>query len=325
MKKVSFGWVEGVEVFKYTLTNGTLEADIITYGSTVTSIRFPDKNGSPTEVALGWQTLEEYQTKPGYLGAIVGRFGNRIENARFTLNGVEYQVGANEAPHSLHGGFHGFDKKIWEATPVGEDTLICHYLSPDGEEGFPGNLDVTVTYSVSAENGLVIEYQAVSDCDTIVNLTNHSYFNLSGAGSSTDELLLQILADRITPTDEKLIPHNEYRSVENTVYDFRTASPFIKDISSVPILKARGCYDTNYVLCGDGFRKVAGLYSPVTGIGMDVYTDQPGIQIYTGNKKGIAMETQNFPNAVNCPDYPSCVLPAGACYSTKTAYCFSVK
>lgn len=325
MKKTLFGTIDQCPVYKYTLTNGVMEADILTYGGTITAVRVPDAAGRLTDVVAGWETLEDYQTKGGYLGAIIGRFGNRIENGRFTLNGVTYQVGINEAPNSLHGGVKGFDRQIWEATEAGENTLILNYLSKDGEEGFPGNLNVTVTYTVTAENGLSIDYKAVSDRDTVVNLTNHAYFNVAGPEATTAECILCIDADRITPADSALIPHNTYKDIAGTLYDFRTPSPFVKDLSADETLEKRGCYDENYVLNGEGLRAVAQVYAPKSGICVTVVTDQPGMQIYTGNPRGIALETQNFPNAVNCPDYPSAVLRSGACYHTQTIYQFAIK
>lgn len=325
MNKKTILWEDGRTVSLYTLKNQKMEADILTYGGTVTAIRVPDREGNPVNVAMCHENLADYAHKPGYVGALIGRFGNRIGNAAFVLNGLSYQVGANEKGNSLHGGFKGFDKKHW--TPVcEEDTkLVLSYVSPDGEEGFPGNLEVQVTYSLTEEGGLQISYRAVSDKDTVINLTNHSYFNLHGQEDPTDGLLLSIDADAITKVDEDLIPHGEFTSVDGDLFDFRQVRPFICDLSSHPVLGKRGCYDENFVLNGQGFRCVSTLYSEKTGIFMEVYTDQPGMQIYTGNKKGIALETQNFPNAVNCPNFPSAVLRAGETYETKTEYRFAVK
>lgn len=322
MKKIPFGSIDGVQVEKFTLTNGNLEADIITYGGALTALRVKDKAGKVQNVVLGHETLEQYRTMGGYWGALVGRFGNRIENASFELNGVTYRVGANENGNSLHGGFSGFDKKIWQAVALADNKLELQYLSKDGEEGFPGNLEVTVTYTLTEENGLVIDYRAVSDKDTVINLTNHAYFNVHGVENTTKDLQLQILADAITAVDEKLIPHGELVDVTNTLFDFRTKRPFVCDLSADEVLHKRGCYDENFVLQGQGFRKVAELSSRETGITMQVITDQPGMQIYTGNPNGIALETQNFPNAVNCPNFPSAVLKAKEQYHTVTEYRF---
>ncbi len=325
MNKKTILWEDGQTVCLYTLKNEKMEADILTYGGAVTAVRVPDKEGKPVNVAMCHETLADYAHKRGYVGALIGRFGNRIGNACFTLNGVAYQVGANEKGNSLHGGFKGFDKKHWAVVSEKETELVLSYISPDGEEGFPGKLEVTVTYRLTEEGGLRISYKAVSDKDTVINLTNHSYFNLHGQEDLTDGLLLSIDADAITAVDENLIPHGEFTSVEGNLFDFRKARPFICDLSAHPVLGKRGCYDENFVLSGEGFRCVSTLYSEKTGIFMEVYTDQPGMQIYTGNKKGIALETQNFPNAVNCPNFPSAVLRAGDTYHTETEYRFTVR
>ena len=325
MNKKTILWEDGRTVSLYTLKNQKMEADILTYGGTVTAIRVPDKEGKPVNVAMCHENFTDYAHKRGYVGALIGRFGNRIGNAAFVLNGVSYQVGANEKGNCLHGGFKGFDKKHWTVVSAEETALVLSYVSPDAEEGFPGNLEVTVTYSLTEQGGLLISYKAVSDKDTVINLTNHSYFNLHGQEDPTDGLRLSIDADAITAVDENLIPHGEFISVEGNLFDFRKVRPFICDLSDHPVLSKRGCYDENFVLNGQGFRCVSTLYSEKTGIFMEVYTDQPGMQIYTGNKKGIALETQNFPNAVNCPNFPSAVLRAGDTYETKTEYRFSLR
>ena len=324
MKKQELMWEDGKTVALYTLKNEKIEADILTFGGTVTAIRVPDREGNFVNVALSHENLTDYAHKRGYVGALVGRFGNRIGGAKFTIDGTEYSVSVNEKGNCLHGGLKGFDKQHWKVLSAKETKLVLSYLSPDGEEGFPGNLEVTVTYSLT-ESGLLIDYKAVTDKDTTVNLTNHSYFNPNGQGDTTDGLLLTIHADAITKVDEELIPHGEFTSVEGNLFDFRKARPFICDLSFDPVLGKRGCYDENFVLSGEGFRCVSTLYSAKTGILMQTYTDQPGMQIYTGNKKGIALETQNFPNAINCPNFPSAILRAGDTYETKTEYRFTVK
>ena len=324
MKKQELLWEDGKTVALYTLKNEKIEADILTFGGTVTAIRVPDREGNFVNVALSHENLTDYAHKRGYVGALVGRFGNRIGGAKFTIDGTEYSVSVNEKGNCLHGGLKGFDKQHWKVLSAKETKLVLSYLSPDGEEGFPGNLEVTVTYSLT-ESGLLLDYKAVTDKDTTINLTNHSYFNPNGQGDTTDGLLLTIHADAITKVDEELIPHGEFTSVEGNLFDFRKARPFICDLSSDPVLGKRGCYDENFVLSGEGFRCVSTLYSAKTGILMETYTDQPGMQIYTGNKKGIALETQNFPNAINCPNFPSAILRAGDTYETKTEYRFTVK
>lgn len=324
MKAQEILWEDGKSVSVYTLKNEKLEADILTYGGTVTAIRVPDKEGNLANVAMCHENLTDYAHKRGYVGALVGRFGNRIGKAAFCIDGKTYTVSVNEKGNCLHGGLKGFDKKHWTVVSAAERELVLSYLSPDGEEGFPGNLQVTVTYSLT-ESGLLIDYKAVSDKDTAINLTNHSYFNLNGPDGTTDGLLLTINADAITKVDEELIPHGEFTSVEGNLFDFRQPRPFICDLSAHPVLGKRGCYDENFVLSGEGFRCVSTLYSEKTGIFMEVYTDQPGMQIYTGNKKGIALETQNFPNAINCPNFPNAILRAGDTYHTETEYRFTIR
>ncbi|MBE6733072.1 MAG: galactose mutarotase [Ruminococcaceae bacterium] len=323
MKNSFYGNINGKEVKKHTLTNGKMEADIITYGATLTALRV-NKDKKVINTVLGYDSLEDYQNGTAYYGAIIGRFGNRIQNASFVLNGKEYKVGANEGKNSLHGGFKGFDKQIWSAKPISDNCLELSYLSVDGEEGFPGNLNVTVTYSITDDNALSIEYSAVSDADTVINLTNHAYFNTNGIEDTVEGLKLQILADKITPVGKDLIPHGDFREVLGTRFDFRTPREFICDLSAEPILKDRGCFDENFVLNGSGERLVATLFSEKTGLNMEVYTDQAGLQIYTDNKYGIALETQNFPNAVNCSEYPSAILRKGEEYHTVTKYKFKL-
>lgn len=325
MDKKTILWEDGQTVSLYTLKNEKMEADILTFGGAVTAIRVPDREGKLINVAMCHENLTDYAHKRGYVGALIGRFGNRIENASFNLNGITYQVGANEKGNCLHGGFKGFDKKNWTVVEAKERSLTLSCVSPDGEEGFPGNLEVTVTYSLTEQAGLLISYKAVSDADTVINLTNHSYFNLHGQEDPTDGLLLTIAADAITAVDENLIPHGEFTQVEGSLFDFRKQRPFICDLSADPVLDKRGCYDENFVLNAEGFQSVSTLYSAKTGIFMEVYTDQPGMQIYTGNKKGIALETQNFPNAINCPNFPSAVLRAGDTYHTQTEYRFTIR
>ena len=325
MKHTVFGIHEGKEILKYTLVNGQMEADVMTYGGTLTALRIPAADGKIRNVVFGYETLEDYKSHTVYMGALIGRFGNRIGDSRFVLNGKEYVVGANEGKHSLHGGKVGFDKKIWEAKPLADNSLQLSYLSVDGEEGFPGNLQVTVTYTLTADMGLEIAYHAVSDADTVINLTNHAYWNAAGIENTTAGMKLMINADRITTVDAELIPHNEFMDVTGTLFDFRTSREFICDLSADETLSKRGCYDENFAINGSGMRKVAEIYSDKTGLSMEVISDQPGMQIYTGNPGGIALETQNFPNAVNCPDYPSAVLRAGDKYQTTTTYRFIAK
>lgn len=335
MKKETFGFVDGKEVKKYTLEKGELTAEIITYGGAVKSLKYPDKNGKITDVVLGYDTVEEYVKNGGYFGALIGRVGNRIGGAKFTLNGKEYEITQNGGGNSLHGGKKGFDKYVWEDKVEGE-TLILSILSEDNDQGYPGNLSVTVKYHIE-DDGLNIEYSAVSDADTVINLTNHTYFNLNGEGNGNVlDTEMYIDSDAVTPVDEKLIPHGEFYPVKGTAFDFNTLKKIGKDIndSDQVMINCKG-YDINYALNGEGFRKVAYAKSDVTGIILSVYTDQKGVQFYSGNflngvkgkgnsiyghREGFCLETQNYPNAINCPEYPNAILKKGEKYSTKTVY-----
>ncbi|MBQ8908299.1 MAG: galactose mutarotase [Clostridia bacterium] len=324
MQITPYGLHNGQEIFEYTLQKGAFTAKVINYGAILTHLSCPDKNGKETAIVLARENLEEYRTLRGCYGATIGRFANRIENGRFTLGGKTYQIRQNENGNSLHGGIEGFHKKVWQVTDYQEDAITLSYFSPDGEEGFPGNMTVTVTFSLT-EEGLSIAYTAKSDADTVVSLTNHAYFNPNGTDADTQGLLLQISAQSITPVDEKLIPHGELAPVQGTLFDFRTPRPFVCDLSANPTLAKRGCYDENFVLDGDGFRRAGSVYGDKTGITVSVYTDMPGMQIYTGNKNGIALETQRFPNAVNCPSFPSALLQKDALFQSKTLYALSLK
>ena len=319
LESVLYGITDNEPVYQYTISNGVLEADIITYGATLTALRMPDGKGGMQNVVLGRRTLEEYETLSGRYGATIGPVANRIEKGRFTLGDKGYQVECNSGAHCLHGGHKGFDKRVWTVVRHDVDTLVLSHHSPDGTGGFPGNRDVTVTYRLTKDQGLSISYLAVSDADTVINLTNHSYFNLNGVDSTTEGMRLWVAADQTTPVDEQMIPHNTFASVEDTIYDFRTPRAFAGALVTKP---DRGYFDDNFVLNGTGLRTVAKLYSDVTGCVMEVITDQPGMQVFTGNPNGIALETQNFPNAVNCSDYPSALLPAGAEYRGETVYRF---
>lgn len=315
----------------YRLTNSHgVEVSITNYGGTVTSIKVPDRNGVFGDVVLGYDTIDEYMRNPHYLGALIGRHANRIARGKFTLNGVEYQLAQNNGANHLHGGNHGFDKKVWSVTGATQNVLRLRYFSEDGEENYPGNLTVEVDYSLNDENELRIEYQATSDKDTIVNLTNHSYFNLAGSGNILGhELILH--ADAFTPVSDDLTPTGEILPVENTVMDFRTARPITS-----------GGYDHNFVLRDwdhGSIRPVARLREPLSGRVMEVLTTEPGIQFYSGNffdgsvkgKGGVALEkyaglcleTQHFPDAPNHPNFPTTVLRAGAQYQQTTIYRFT--
>lgn len=314
----------------YTLSNRQgVEVSITNYGGAVTSIKVPDRDGVFGDVVLGYDAIDEYSRNPRYLGALIGRHANRIARGRFTLNGVEYQLAQNNGENHLHGGNRGFDKRVWEASQT-EAGLSLEYFSEAGEENYPGNLTVSVQYSLSDENELRIEYRAVCDRDTICNLTNHSYFNLACGGDILGhELTLH--ASGFTPVGEDLIPTGEIQSVDGTHLDFRTARVI-----------GNGGYDHNFVLDDwdhGALRLVARLREPKSGRVMEVLTTEPGIQFYSGNfldgslkgKGGVAyekyaglcLETQHFPDTPNHPNFPTTVLRAGDEYRQTTIYKFT--
>lgn len=319
MKSSLFGSVNGVDVYKRTLKCGAFEVDVIDYGCIITAVRVTNASGQIKNAVLCYETLEGYLADEDYLGAVVGRFSNRIANGEFTLNGKVYHLSKNEGKNNLHGGVNGFNKKIWKIISQTANTARYAYLSVDREEGFPGNLQVEIEYTVT-ENSIAIEYFAKSDADTVVSLTNHSYFNPDGTDSSIDSSKLFINADYFTVTDKELIPHGELKKVNGTAFDFRQPAPVRRELLGYDALTCRGFYDDNFVLNGSGFRKVATLYG--SQINMDVFTDRPGLQVYTEKPNAVALETQNFPNAINCENFPSAVLKKGQTYNTKTIYKF---
>lgn len=328
--KTYFGTTGGAEVYLYTLTNDLgYEVSISTYGCAITTLKAPDRDGVFGDIVLGYETLDDYVRNPRYVGAsCIGRHANRIAEGRFSLNGVDYQLGRNNGPNHLHGGFQGFDKRVWNATADG-NVLRLSYLSKDGEESYPGNLEAFVDYGLSG-NELSINYRASTDRDTIVNLTNHSYFNLAGAGTIVDhELTLH--ADSFTPVDSGLIPTGEIKPVAGTPMDFRNSRPIGSEVE----------YDHNFVLSNwDGsLRPAARLYESTSGRVVEILTTQPGIQFYSGKfldgsligKKGVAyekytglcLEPQHFPDAPNHPNFPSTVLRPGEEYDQTTIIRFS--
>lgn len=339
---------DGKTVDQYTLGNGSMEVDIITYGGIITSLRIPDKQGNVQDVVLGFDSLSEYIANNPYFGALIGRYGNRIANATFNLDGVDYELVANNGPNHLHGGTKGFDKVVWTASEFeNEDAfgIKLTYLSADGEEGYPGNLEVTVTYSLLQDNTLEVLYEAVTDKKTVVNLTQHTYFNLSADFSKPIlDHEVSINADQYLPVDETLIPLGELASVEGTPFDFRASKKIGNEIDADNEQIKRGLgYDHCWVLNeqDQGMRSVATAYHAGSGRQLEVLSDEPGVQFYTGNfldgtltakgggtyaqRTGFCLETQHYPDSPNQEQFPSVVLEPGDKYSTKTAFKFTTK
>jgi len=343
IKKQAFGkTADGKDVDLYTLTNANgLKTEIMTYGGIVRILEVPDRDGNLGDIVLGYDSLDEYIENNPYFGALVGRCGNRIAKGKFTLDGVEYTLATNNGPNHLHGGVKGFDKVVWDAEPMEDETSVglkLTYLSYDGEEGYPGNLKCTVIYTLTNDNELKVSYEAETDKATVVNLTHHSYFNLAGHGSGdilAHELMLT--ADNFTPVDEGLIPTGEIKPVKGTLMDFTRPMPIGARIAQV-----KGGYDHNYVLnSSDGsLALAASVYEPNTGRVMEISTTEPAIQFYSGNfldgsnkgkgavynkHNGFCLETQHFPDAPNKPGFPSIVLKPGDKYTHLTVHKFSAK
>ena len=333
---------EGLAVQIYTLVNSHgLEARITNYGGIVVSLKTPDRSGLMADIVLGFDTLSGYLANPGpHFGALIGRFGNRIGHARFTLDGVEYKLAANNGENSLHGGLRGFDKVVWTPRELPDAGLELTYLSKDGEESYPGNLKVVVTYRLTDANELRIDYAATTDKDTVLNLTNHSYFNLKGAGKGDIlDHLVTLNADRFTPVRPGLIPTGELRAVSGSPFDFHKATAVGERIEqNDEQLKLGRGYDHNWVLnnSGDTLALAARVEEPSSGRVLEVLTDQPGVQFYTGNgldgsikgkggqtygrRSGLCLETQHFPDSPNEPKFPSTVLKPGQKFHSTTVY-----
>ncbi len=340
LTKQHFGEVEGKEVNLYTLTNKNgVQVKITNYGGTITSWLCPDKSGKMANIVLGFDSLSGYLAKPPYFGATIGRFGNRIANGRFSIDTTEYKLATNNGKNHLHGGLKGFDKVVWDATAVDSiPSLSLSYMSKDGEEGYPGNLKVRVLFTLTDNNELTIEYNAETDKTTPLNLTNHSYFNLTG--DPVNNILqhkLTIYADNFTPVDSTLIPTGEIKSVKGTAFDFTSPFAIGARIDSV-----KGGYDHNFVLNQKGGTSMlaAVVTDSISGRKLEVFTTEPGIQFYTGNfldgsiktsdgkalqqHAAFTLETQHFPNSPNEPKFPSTFLKPGEKYHTITSYRVSV-
>ena len=340
--------IDGKNTALYSLTNKAgAELAITNYGAKIVSLIVPDKDGKMTDVVTGHNSIEDYLTsEEPYFGAICGRYGNRIAAGKFTIDGITYdQLAINNGPNCLHGGIKGFNSVVWDVNQKDEQTIELKYTSADGEEGFPGELQTTVTYHLTDENEVVISYHAITSKPTVLNLTNHSYFNLSGAGDPyVGDHVLTINADYYLPTDETAIPYGPKEKVEGTPMDFRTPHEVGERINDdFEQLKFGRGYDHTYVLNKEGeeLSFCARCYAPKTGIVMETYTTQPGVQLYTGNwmtgnfegkngqrypmRAALCLETQHFPDSPNKPEYPSTVLRPDEVFRSTTVYKFSVE
>ena len=348
-KKEAFGKLadgRGVDIYTLTNRNG-VEVKITNYGAAVVSLKVPDREGKFQDVVLGYDSLDGYLANAPYIGVVVGRYANRIAKGRFSLNGVEYKLAVNNGENHLHGGIVGFDKVLWSASQVkiiNGAALRLNYVSADGEEGYPGKLSASVVYILTNLNELKVDYSATTSKDTVVNLTQHSYFNLGGQGNG--DILdhhLMINADRFTPTDAGSIPTGEIRKVKGTPFDFTTPMRIGERINNADEQLGFGKgYDHNFVLNGKNgtLRRAARASDPASGRVMEVWTTEPGVQLYTGNfldgkigkdgkaynfRYGFCLETQHFPDSPNQPKFPTTVLRRGAAYRTTTVFKFSVQ
>ena len=336
-----------VDLYSFKNENG-MQIDIINYGGIITSLKVPDKNGETEDIVLGYNKLEDYINENPYFGSIIGRYGNRIAKGKFNLNGNQYTLATNNDENHLHGGNIGFDKVIWEAeTKINSNSssLILKYLSRDMEEGYPGNLYTTVTYKITNDNSVEIKYEAQTDKTTVINLTQHSYFNLSGDfNQSILNHKVKINANQFLPVNKSLIPTGNKLNVSMTPFDFRNYKEIKKDINADDLqLNYGNGYDHCWVLNDykNGYRLIASAFHEESGRLMEVYSDQPGLQFYTGNfldgslpqkgegsynfRSGFCMETQHFPNSPNQPDFPSVTLNPNEKYNSKTTYKFKIK
>jgi aldose 1-epimerase len=335
-----------VEIYTLTNANG-LEMRAITYGGIITSLKVPDRSGRLGDIVLGFDAIDGYLKDPPYFGALIGRYGNRIGKAQFTLDGKTYTLAANNGPNHLHGGLKGFDKVLWNAMPAEAAEGVSVTLtrrSPDGEEGYPGNLQVSVRYMLTDKNELAIDYRATTDKSTPVNLTQHSYFNLATDSGDVLAHELMLNASRYTPVDETLIPTGELAAVEGTPFDFRKATAIGARINTENVqLKNGKGYDHNWVLdrTSAGLERAAAVVERKSGRTLEIATTEPGIQFYSGNfldgtitgkggpvyghRTGFCLETQHYPDSPNHPDFPSTILQPGQTYASKTVFTFGVK
>ena len=348
IQKTAFGQTpEGLTVDQYTLSNSQgMQVSILTFGGIIASLKAPNKAGTYEDIVLGYDSLAPYLSNPGYFGALIGRYANRIANGKFRLHKQSYTLATNNGANHLHGGVTGFDKVVWTANPStlgGKVSLSLHHESKDMEEGYPGNLSTTVVYTLENDNRLSVAYTATTDTPTVVNLTQHSYFNLSGDFSKTIlDHELQLNADHFLPVDAGLIPMGNLAEVQGTPFDFRRAKTIGKDIFTKDLQLERGLgYDHCWVLNNQnqGQRLVATAYNKDSGRVLEVFTDLPGIQLYTGNfldgtlpkkqggkyefRTGFCLETQQYPDAPNQKSFPSTVLHPGEVYETETVFRFS--
>jgi aldose 1-epimerase len=348
VKQQSFGTRDGRPVNLYTLTNSHgVEVHVMNYGGIITSIRVPDRKGEMADIVLGHESLEGYTPNPPYIGAVVGRYANRIAKGTFMLDGKTYTLPKNDGPNTLHGGTtRTFDKVVWDGEEIkGKNAVAFSYLSKDGEEGFPGNLKMKVTYTLTDGNELAIDYEATTDKNTVLNVSQHSYFNLAGEGTGdilNHEVMLN--ADRFTPVDATLIPTGDLAPVKGTPMDFTTSTKVGARIDDdYEQLKLGHGYDHNYVINrkGSGLEFAARVYEPTSGRVLEVSTTQPGIQFYSGNfldgtvtgkqghvykrRYGLCLETQHFPDSPNHPAFPTTTLKPGETFKSKTVFKFSTK
>ncbi|MBF6596911.1 MAG: galactose mutarotase [Fermentimonas sp.] len=339
--------IDGDSTNLYVLTNKNgMEVTVTNFGGRIVSVMVPDKDGNLKDVVLGFDNIDDYKAVDNNFGATIGRYGNRLANGKINIYGVEYQLPQNNFGHTLHGGPAGYHNKVFNVLHADDESVVLTYLSVDGEEGFPGNLDVKVTMTLTDDNAIDIQYEAVTDKETVVNLTNHSYFNLSGdANNSILNDVLMINADSFTPVDDTFMTTGEIAPVEGTPMDFRTPTAIGERIDDYDYeqLKFGDGYDHNWVLntAGNVSQLAATVYSPESGIQLEVFTNEPGVQVYTGNflngtnigkygavygkRNAICLETQKYPDTPNKPDWPSASLLPGDTYNSRCIYKFSVK